>query len=229
LPEAKVVLDEVIAEAESSRLEGVSGLALHGRATLAHLEKKYADAVKLAYLALEKTTNFAIKDTITADIAAGFLGLGMHQAARDANLVLSITSRYPWVRSQASINLMELAASDHMNEAFDGYAKKLMNAALDPRLRSYFLLYYGLGCVQLGRFDEGLKYMAEARDFATSHKIHQVAFDAEQALASAGKKTPQVQTSTEAWSEFTQSDVRHVAAVFADLRESALSSSEADY
>jgi hypothetical protein len=225
LPEAKVVLDEVIAEAESSRLEGVSGLALHGRATVAHLEKKYADAVTLAYRALENTTNPTYRDNITSDIAAAFVELGMRDAGRDAHLVLSLTSRYHWVRSQATVNLMELAAMDGMEEAFEGYAKELTDRQLDPRLRAYFLLYYGQGCDQFGRFEDGVKFMAQARDFATSHKIHQVAFEAEQALSAAGKKTRQRVKATETWRETVPSDVRHVAEAFAYLRETAMSSS----
>ena len=125
LPEAKTVLDEVLAEAESSRLDGVSGTGVSWSSTVAHLKKDYAAAVTLGYRALEKTTNPHFKETITADIAAAFVELGMRDAGRDAHLVLSLTSRYHWVRSQATINLMELAAMDGMEEAFEGYAKEL--------------------------------------------------------------------------------------------------------
>lgn len=225
LAEAKAVFDEVIAEAESSRLQGVAGLALHGRATVAHLEKQYADAVTLAYRALENTTNPTYRDNITSDIAAGFVELGMHEAGRDAHLVLSLTSRYQWVRSQATLNLMELAAMDGMEEAFEGYANQLRAAPLDPRLRSYFLLYYGQGCEQFGRYEEAERFMSEARDFASSHKIHQVAFDAEQALAAAGKKTRQrAAVAVESWRETVPPDVRYVAEAFAELRVAAMSS-----
>jgi tetratricopeptide (TPR) repeat protein len=224
LPEAKSVLDEVIAEAESSKLQGVAGLALHSRATVAHLEKQYADAVTLAYRALENTTNATFRDNITSDIAAAFVELGMHDAGRDANLVLSITSRYQWVRSQATLNLMELAAMNGMEEAFEGYANQLKAAPLDPRLRSYFLLYYGQGCEQFGRYAEAERFMDEAREFATSHKIHQVAFEAEQALATAGKKTRQRAVAVESWRETVPPDVRYVAEAFANLREAAMSS-----
>ena len=70
--------------------------------------------------------------------------------------------------------------------------------------------------------------MAEARDFAASHKIHQVAFEAEQALAAAGKKTRQRAKATETWRETVPSDVRHVAEAFVYLREAAMSSSQAE-
>ena len=222
------MLDEVLAEAESSRLDGVLALAYHTSAALAHLKKDYAKAVTLGYLALEKTTNVTAKDPVTADIAAAFAELGMRDAARDAHLVLSLTSRYQWVRSQALINLMELSATDGMREAFEGYARELSSVPLDPRLRAYFLLYYGEGCEHFGRFAEATKYIAEARDFALSHKIHQVAFEAEQALAAAGKKTRQVARVTETWRETVPSDVRHVAKAFVHLREAAMSSSQAE-
>ncbi len=186
IPAAEEILDEVIAEATNSGLDGVAALAYHSSATVAHLKGRYDSAVSLAHKALEKTTNPGVRDTLLADIAAAFMALGMHDAARDAYLITSLTSRYQWVRWQSEINLMELAAIDRMAGDFDQYADRLGKAALDPRLRSYFLLYHGQGCIALGREDEGRTQLAEAQRFAAAHRINQVAFEAEKALTNAG-------------------------------------------
>lgn len=227
LPAAKTILDEVIAAAHSAGLDGVSALALHARASVAHLQGNYAEAVTLAYKALDKTSNQTVRDEIMADIAAAFQELGMYDAARDAHLVVSLTSRYQWVRWQAAINLMELATTEGDESSFEEYGRELKYAALDPRLRSYFLLYYGMGCRRFGREEEGTKWIAEARDFAASHKINQVAFEAEKELTTAGEgklRSGQTVSRTEAVS----SDVFHVAEAMAHLREVAVSSPPPD-
>jgi tetratricopeptide (TPR) repeat protein len=217
LPAAQQIFDEVIAESEKSGLDGVAALAYHGSASVAHQTGRFADAVRLANSALERTTNAGVRDTIMSDLAAAFMGLGMHGPARDAYLVVSMTSQYQWVRWQAGINLMELASIDGMETAFDDYAKQLRNAALDPRLRSYFLLYYGEGCARLGRLDEGLKYIAEAKEFASGAKIHQVAFDAEKAMASARSKAKDTNVAP----TFIPADVQEIAGSLARKRELA--------
>lgn len=224
LPAAQVILDEVIEEAGMSGLDGVQALAYHARASVAHLRGEFADTVSLAYKALERTSNPTARDSISADIAAAFMELGMHDAARDAYLVVSMTSRYQWVRWQASVNLMELASIDGMEEAFDSYAKQLKNAALDPRLRSYFLLYYGQGCIRLGRDDAGRSAIEEALEFAAQHKINQVAHEAGLALTAANR----LPARTPSGSSIVTQDIAEVAAAMSHLRELAFSAPPAD-
>jgi tetratricopeptide (TPR) repeat protein len=220
LPAARMVLDEVIDEAGAAGLDGVQALAYHARASVAHLQGEFADAVSLAYKALGKATNPSARDSINADIAAAFMELGMHDAARDAYLIVSATSRYQWVRWQATVNLMELAAIDGMEEAFESYAKELKNAALDPRLRSYFLLYYGRGAISFGREEEGRRSISDAQDFASRHKINQVAHEASAALA-AGKEARDVKRSAVG---SVPKNVVEVAEAMTHLRQLALSS-----
>jgi hypothetical protein len=218
LPAAQSILDEVIAEASRSGLDGVEALALHSSATVAHLKGNFRETVRLAYKALEKTTTPSVKDSLMADIAAAFAEMGMLNAARDAHMIVALTSRYQWVRWQASINLMELASMERMEKPFDDYAAGLRNAALDPRLRSYFLLYYGQGLMTFGHEDEGRKSLTEARDFASQHKINQVAFEAEQALNKPVKKTTHPKKD---WVEEVSPDLEYVMAGLAKLKESA--------
>jgi hypothetical protein len=226
LPEAESLLDEVIEEAERSRLDTVTPLALHAKSTVAHLRKDFNGALALAYRALEKTTNANLRENLTAEIAAAFVELGLRDAGRDAHLILSITSRYQWVRSQATLNLMELASLDGQCEPFDRYSKQLCAQPLDPRLQAYFLLYYGQGCARLGRLEAAAKSIAEAGEFANAHKIHQVAHEANESLASLGKMT--APSSAEIWHEDVPTETREIAAAFAKLRKTAASSSRTE-
>lgn len=158
-----------------------------------------------------------------ADIAAAFQELGMNEAARDAQLVISLTSRYQWVRCQATINLLELAAKDGMEEAFDTYAAELREATLDPRLKSYFLLYLGEGLATFGRAEQAQSTLFEARRYALENKINQVAFDAERALAEAGEKVRALKFAS-SWSAPIPRDVLEVAQAVSTIRDAALSS-----
>jgi tetratricopeptide (TPR) repeat protein len=221
LPAAQLILDEVIEESGKSGLTGVQALAYHGRASVAHLKRNFAETVTLAYMALERTSNPSARDSIMADIAAAFAELGMRKAARDAHMVISLTSRYQWVRWQAGINLMELAAIDGMEGAFDSYARDLRNAALDPRLRSYYLLYFGEGALGFGRIEVGIRSLEECLEFAARSKINQVAHEAGQALERARLGAGRI-VRIESRTEWVSKDLAEIAEAIGDLRESAL-------
>src|SRR6185503_16115783 len=98
-----------------------------------------------AYDALAVTKAPSDRDRIVADLAAGFSELGMREAARDSYLLLLATAQTKWVRWQATINLMELASLDQVQDAFDSYAAELRKAPLGPWLRAHFLLLLGEG------------------------------------------------------------------------------------
>ncbi len=224
IPTAKLILDDVIIEAGKSGLDNVQALAFHARASVAHLQGEYSDTVSYANKALDMTTNPSVKDSIMADIAAAFMEMGLYDAARDTQLVISLTSRYQWVRWQATINLMELASVEGQESAFVKYAKELKHAALDPRLRSYFLLYYGKGSIEFGREDVGIESIAEAQEFAAEHKIYQVSHDAERALAVAREGRVRRAATKPPVFETIPEEVFEVAHAMSLLREVALSS-----
>jgi hypothetical protein len=159
-----------------------------------------------------------------ADIAASMIEMGMRQAARDAHMVIAATSSLQWVRWQSTINLMELAGQDGKEAAFDAYAGELKHAALDPRLRSYFLLYYGQGCLGFNRIDEGTMQLEEAQKFAAQNKINQVAFEAEKALSAPGKRGSTIVESRPAWTEPIPWEVQEVAEELSHLRAATVSS-----
>lgn len=182
-PAAEEILKRVVAEASVSHLEDVAAVALHTRASVAHGRGKYADAVRLGYEALKLTTNANSRDGVLADIAACFAELGMRESARDAHLIVAATAQDQWVRWQATLNLMELASIDGMQEAFDSYASELAGASLSPTWRAYFYLYLGQGHERFGRYELAVESLNEAVTFATAHQFHRVAFDAEQSLA----------------------------------------------
>ncbi|HYN82343.1 MAG TPA: hypothetical protein VES88_12635 [Gemmatimonadaceae bacterium] len=183
LPAAELLLDNVIEKARASGFDEVLGLSLHSRASVAHLKGRYADAVRLGHEALEATSNLTARDGILSDIAAAFAGMGMRDAARDGYLIVAVAAQSQWVRWQAALNLMELAAIDGREADFDAYARELEAAPLAPRLRAYYFIYLSAGQQKFGRNAKAEASLAEGLEFAHKNQLHQIAHEAQGAIA----------------------------------------------
>jgi tetratricopeptide (TPR) repeat protein len=183
LPQAQTILDDVIMQARDQELPEIQGMALHSRASLAQQRGEKSEAVELGYQALRLTTKPSERDRVLADLAVGFSELGMREAARDAHMLLTATAQTQWVRWQATINLMELAGHEEMEEAFDSYAAELRMAPMGPWLKSHYLLFLGEGLERFGRYDAATEILTEAVEYASMNEIHAIIFRAENALS----------------------------------------------
>jgi len=189
LPVAESLLDNVIGKARADGFSEVLGLALHSRASVAHLRGEYAGAVRLGHEALEATSNLTARDAILGDIAAAFAGMGMRDAARDGYLIVAVTAQSQSVRWQATLNLMELAAIDGREADFDAYARELQEAPLDPRLRAYYFIFLSAGQQHFGKEAEAEASLSEGLAFATKNQLHQIAHEAQAAIAELESRT----------------------------------------
>jgi tetratricopeptide (TPR) repeat protein len=221
LPQAQTILDDVIVQARDLELPDVQGMALHSRAALATRRGEHAEGLKLAYEALSLTSQPSEKDLVLGDIAAMFIELGMTEPARDAHLVLAATAQTKFARWSATLNLMDIASLDGMEEAFDTYARELASAPLGAWVRSHYLLSLGEGFHRFGRAEAALEALAEAVQFAESNQIHQVAFRAQTALETV-RSTPQNRPSFRATPTWVHDDVGAVVRAISDLRKAAV-------
>jgi tetratricopeptide (TPR) repeat protein len=221
MPQAQTILDDVIVQARDQELPEIQGLALHSRAALASRSAEHAEALKLAYEALNLTAKPADKDVILEDIAAIFTQLGMHDPARDALLVLTATAQMKFVRWSATLNLMELASLDGMEDAFDGYAHQLARAPLGPWIRSHYLLFLGEGFNRFGRQEASIQALEEAVRFAESNQIHQVAFKAQDAIVAA-RSSPRALPNFTPLPTWMPDDIATVVRAISELRKSAI-------
>jgi len=220
LPQAQSILDDVICQATDLHLEEVQGIALHSGSALAARRGEHTESVRLAYAALRVTKIPAARDNVLADLAAAFASLGMRDAARDANLLLVATAQTKLVRWQATINLMELAASDRMEQAFDDYAKELRLEPMGPWLKSHFLLFLGEGLESFERYDAAQQVFTEAKDFAEQNQIFSVSFKAEEALQTVRSKARQ-KTPAPSFADVSH-DVLAAAHEISELRKAAV-------
>src|SRR5262249_39408959 len=125
MPMAEEILLEAEQRAELARLDDVRARAIHERAIVAGLSGKHDRAVQLAYRALGVSPTVPDRDRILNNIATGLRHLGLHDAARDAYLVLAVTTQEQYVRWLSELNLMELAATQGMGLQFDKYRRDL--------------------------------------------------------------------------------------------------------
>jgi tetratricopeptide (TPR) repeat protein len=194
LPQAQTILDDVVVQARDQYLPEVQAIALHSRSSLALRRGEKAEAVQLAHEALSLTTNPASRDTVLEDLAVAFSEIGMRDAARDTHLILASTAQLKWVRWQATINLMELASYDEMQDAFNSYAAELRKAPLGPWLKSHFLLFLGEGLGRFERYEAAEQAFEETIAYAGANQIHAVTFKAEAEIVEARARSHRAQT-----------------------------------
>ncbi|MEO8575778.1 MAG: hypothetical protein ABI556_03720 [Gemmatimonadales bacterium] len=223
LPAADDELIDVVAEAREHNLQQVEAKAIHAQASVAHSRGDYQRAVHLAYRSLELTIDKTQRERLLGDIAAAYHGLGMLDAARDGYSIVAVTSPHKWVRSQATINLMELAVADGDETQFDRYVDQLSQVTLDPRLHAYSLYFQGLGMRRFER-DGADDVLTCTRDYASNLQLHQLVFEIEQTLTSPAVPVA-VDESIETISDENSDELRRIARVIMHLRENAVAQS----
>jgi tetratricopeptide (TPR) repeat protein len=223
LPDAQTILDDVITQAGDLHFEDVKGIALHSRAALAGRRGEYAESVRLGNAALKLTKNPVERDRVLADLAGAFEEVGRRDASRDANLLLVATSQSKLVRWTATINLMELAAREGMEQAFDDYAKELRREPMGAWLKSHFLLFLGEGMEMFGRYEAAEEVLLEAKEFAEQNQIFAVSFKAEEVLQAVRVKARRT-VSAPAFADASH-DVLAAAHDISELRKAAVAAS----
>ncbi|HEU4995629.1 MAG TPA: hypothetical protein VFT29_12465 [Gemmatimonadaceae bacterium] len=195
LPQAREILDETIERASRNGLSAVHAMALHDRSSVSAMGGDYEVAIKLAYEALDLSESARERDRILGDIATAFMNLGVHSAARDAYLILVATAQEQYMRWVATLNLLELTASEGEELLFEQYRRSIELGALPTELKAQYWLQSGTGYELLGKHTEARTFLEKALTFAEENELFQVVFQAEIALGNVGQTaTPTVPT-----------------------------------
>jgi len=218
LPQAETILDDVIVQSRDQELSEVQGMALHSRAVVAQKRGNHAEGLKLAYEAFKLTTRPTERDQVLEDIAAIFTELGMRDSARDAHLIVAAIAQSKLVRWTATVNLLELASVDAMEDAFDTYASELASAKTGPWVRAHFLLFLGEGQHRLGRVAQAEETLREAITFSEHNQFHEIAFKAQSALV-AVRSAPSAVSTFSAAPTWVPDDVASVVRAVSELRK----------
>lgn len=183
LPAAASILDETVRAAGAEpELAELRSTALHDRAAVAFAAGQHEQAVHFAFAALEGATRQVARDRVLADLATMFIQLGVRDAARDALVLLSVDAEEQYTRWMARINLMELAALEGAELPFEQHRRALAGVELPADLATHYQLHVGLGYRIFGRRAAAVKALERALELATTHDLHQLAFQAERTL-----------------------------------------------
>jgi tetratricopeptide (TPR) repeat protein len=185
LPHADAIVCETLAQADEHHLTDIRVRALNERVHIAGLRGEYDRVIRYAYQSLEIAPAQRDRDRGLTNIATAFRYLGLTDVARDSYLVLVATAEEQYVRWVAALNLMELAAEQQSELQFDKYRRDFESVDLTPYLRVMYHLHVGRGYHALGQASLGVPYLEQAIELASKHKLNQLMFEAESALAEA--------------------------------------------
>lgn len=214
LPAADAMLAAILREAEEHHLNEMCALVLHDRSYLSHLRGNYSAAVKYAHQALEGTCDPVSRDRILADLAAAFLALGHVAASRDANLILASTAQEQEIRWSALINLMETAAIEHHELAFESYRTSLQDTALPPRLKAYFHFEVAKGYRLFAKPELAIAEFHAARQLAERFSLNQLLFEIDETLLEQAPRAVSHSAVPQTWPE----DIAAIASTIGEQR-----------
>jgi len=188
MPRAEAILDEAIAEARQLGIVEIEWRALADRAWVAGLRGQHDAAIRYSYDALNLSRSQRERDRILTNIATGFRYVGQHSVAADAYLVLDATAQEQFIRWNAELCLLELAAEGGRELQFDRYRRTLEAADLSPQLRAQYHVSVGRGYCRFEQYESGLFYLEQAIELASANGLNQILFEAESALADAKRR-----------------------------------------
>ncbi|HET7584394.1 MAG TPA: hypothetical protein VFK13_05770 [Gemmatimonadaceae bacterium] len=219
LPRAEEKLEELLAEPAIMVRPALRSKVLHDRSTVSGRRGHLADAVKLAYQALELCKDPASRDRILTDLATTLCSMGQWDGARDAFTIVAATAQEQHIRWAATNSLLEIAFLERRQPLFDQYRRELSDAALPPVLRVEHLYLVGKGLRTFGHVAEAAEALSKALAMAHEHGLNELAFKAETLLENSDAGLPELPIS-----EYSPDDgVSEVLGGIARMLESARS------
>jgi tetratricopeptide (TPR) repeat protein len=217
LPLAERILDDTISRADDPEFVEVRSIALHDRANVAYHRGQYEKGIAMAYSALDGMPNQAARDRVLVDLGAMFFEIGLYSAARDANLVLAATAQEHYTRWVATINLLEMAAVDRIEPAFEQYRRELERADLPATLCAQYHYHLALGYQMFDRLEDARAEFEKALSIANANRFNQMAINIEQGIESL--RSGKISKSTSSKPSFEPSDeVADVATAIHEMR-----------
>jgi tetratricopeptide (TPR) repeat protein len=219
MPKAEAILDEAIDHARDFGLDDVRSRALNDRAWVAGLRGQHDVAIRFSYDALSLSKSQRERDRILTNIATGFRFVGRLGVARDAYLVLAATAQEQFIRWNAELCLLEVAAEQGSELQFDRYRRVLEAADLSPQLRVSYHLNVGRGYGLLNQPENGVRHLEQAVELAAAHGFNQLVFEAEAALSEARRNEARREKSVP--TEFASSNFDDIVLAIESMKETA--------
>jgi hypothetical protein len=103
-------------------------------------------------------------------------------ASRDALIIVAATAQELYLRWAAEINLLEIAAKQREEPAFEMYRRELADAELPASLEANYHLHVGRGYQLLGHTNAARTALEKAVSVASHNRFNQLVFEAEKSL-----------------------------------------------
>lgn len=182
LPKADEMLAGIARECELDAFVEVHSKALHDRSIVALRRGEFDRAVCLAYDAMKLCPTASERDRILGDIGACFILLERFDAARDALMILDATATTEYVRLNARVNMMVIAARAGDRDSFRLARGRLEGVTLTPETHVNFLIESARGLRRFGEPESAASMLVQARDMASAHGFSRSVFEAEAML-----------------------------------------------
>jgi tetratricopeptide (TPR) repeat protein len=219
MPRAEAILDSAIDKAREYGLGDVQSRALNDRAFVAGQRGQHDLAIRFSYDALSLSKSPRERDRILTNIATGFRYVGRQKVARDAYLVLAATAQEQFIRWNAELCLLELAADQGSELQFDRHRRHLEAADLSPQLRVHYHLNVGRGYGLLHQPENGIRHLEQAMDLAAAHGFNQLIFQAESSLSELRRRETHREKSTSV--EFETGNFDDIVLAIESMKEMA--------
>lgn len=197
VPAAERAFDSVISRAnaalqarEDQAMREFRATVLHDRTSVSVARGQYVESIQLLDEALRDTRSPSARDRLIADIANGFLHLGVRDAARDSYMVVAATAEEQYSRWSATNSLLYLSVLDDMEPAFEQYRRQLADEPLGPELEGHYLHTVGMGYRRFGRFEQARSALERSLVIAEQHGFNALLFlvEEEMRLVSMGER-----------------------------------------
>ncbi len=181
VPEAEKRLEALQRKARAYRFEGVEAIVMHEMAVVWGCRGEHARAARQLHELLPSLPTPSARDRALSDLALALCELGYRGPARDAQLIVAATAQESHLRQHALVNLMDLAATDGDQAAFDSYYRELSSTRFPVRGEAEFLLFAARGMRAFGRYKAAEVLLARGAQRAEKHGLGKLSceFEAE--------------------------------------------------
>jgi len=206
---ADILCAGIVEEAETHKVGGIIGPALHDRAYMAYTRNDFQGLVRFAHQALKHLETPLERDRAMGDIAAGFSRLGHVAAARDTNLILASCAQEQLTRWHATINLMYSAVQERQEDAFELYRAALGCVELPPRTDIFYHRASAEGFRLFGQTERAQEALQHAYEIAEKYQMQQLVFEIEEEMSEqpVGSWSPEIDVIADAMGEKLQFDL----------------------
>jgi tetratricopeptide (TPR) repeat protein len=172
--EASIALDAITTDVESLGLMDYMGDVLQDRAWIMCMRKNYHAALPIYKTSLMYPSIPPATDRRLLSLGGTLVGCGYHDAAKKILIPLQEQVQEETVRSQAMINLLEIAAKERDRQAFVRYRAELDGNLPLPELQVHYHLYLGKGYQNFWRPMAAMEERQTALAIATEYGLHQL-------------------------------------------------------